>query len=122
MSHSFFGGIVFPARVERKAPAASRPLEEFTPSLLVLSMRQGFGGECEPAVSPGDQVLVGSVVGRSPDGFTPPVHAGVSGTVLAVEPRPTADGDEVTAVVIENDRRNAPAPLLPEMNVHAPPK
>lgn len=65
MSHSFFGGIVFPARVERKAPAASRPLEEFTPSLLVLSMRQGFGGECEPAVSPGDQVLVGSVVGRS---------------------------------------------------------
>ena len=69
MSHSFFGGIVFPARVERKAPAASRPLEEFTPSLLVLSMRQGFGGECEPAVSPGDQVLVGSVVGRSPDGF-----------------------------------------------------
>ena len=85
-------------------------------------MRQGFGGECEPAVSPGDQVLVGSVVGRSPDGFTPPVHAGVSGTVLAVEPRPTADGDEVTAVVIENDRRNAPAPLLPEMNVHAPQK
>ena len=122
MSHSFFGGIVFPARVERKAPAASRPLEEFTPSLLVLSMRQGFGGECEPAVSPGDQVLVGSVVGRSPDGFTPPVHAGVSGTVLAVEPRPTADGDEVTAVVIENDRRNAPAPLLPEMNVHDPQK
>ena len=45
MSHSFFGGIVFPARVERKAPAASRPLEEFTPTLQVLSMRQGLGWE-----------------------------------------------------------------------------
>lgn len=122
MSHSFFGGVVFPARVEQKAPAASRPLEEYSPAILVLSMRQGFGGECEPAVSPGDRVLVGDVVGRSRDDFSPPIHAGVSGTVLAVEPRLTADGDEVTAVVIENDRRNAPAPLLPELTIHEPQK
>lgn len=122
MSHSFFGGVVFPARVEQKAPAASRPLEEYSPAILVLSMRQGFGGECEPAVSPGDRVLVGDVVGRSRDDFSPPIHSGVSGTVLAVEPRLTADGDEVTAVVIENDRRNAPAPLLPELTIHEPQK
>ncbi len=122
MKQTFFGGIVFPTKVEGKAPAASRPLEEYTPSVLVLSMRQGFGGECEPTVSPGDPVLVGSAVGRSQDGFAPPIHAGVSGTVLAVEPRPTADGDEVTAVVIENDRRNTSAPPLPALTVHEPPK
>ncbi len=122
MNHSFFGGVVFPARVEQKEPASARPLEEYSPAVLVLSMRQGFGGECEPTVSPGDQVLVGTVVGQSRDDFSPPIHSGVSGTVLAVEPRPTADGDEVTAVVIENDRRNAPAPLLPELSIHEPQK
>lgn len=119
-AHAFFGGISFPHQVEQKDLTASKPLEDFAPSTLVLSMRQGFGGVCTPTVEPGQPVLVGQVVGESPGGIEPPIHCGVSGRVTAVEPRPSADGEEVLSVVVENDRRNLPAPLLPELTVHQP--
>lgn len=119
-AHAFFGGIPFPHQVEQKDLTASKPLEDFAPSTLVLSMRQGFGGVCTPTVEPGQPVLVGQVVGESPGGIEPPIHCGVSGRVTAVEPRPSADGEEVLSVVVENDRRNLPAPLLPELTVHQP--
>lgn len=79
---------------------------------------EGYG---TPTVEPGQPVLVGQVVGESPNGIEPPIHCGVSGRVVAVEPRPSADGEDVLSVVVENDRRNLPAPLLPEMTVHEPP-
>ena len=120
ISHAFFGGIPFPQQVEQKSLTAAKPLEDFSPSTLVLSMRQGLGEICTPTVEPGQPVLVGQVVGESSQGIQPPVHCGVSGRVIAVEPRPSADGEEVLSVVVENDRRNLPAPLLPEMTVHEP--
>ena len=45
------------------------------------------------------------------DGLCVPVHASVSGTVLAVEPRPHTSGRMVTAVVIENDFKDEAVPF-----------
>jgi electron transport complex protein RnfC len=43
-------------------------------------------------------------------GLGAPIHASVSGKVVAVEPRPAATGFSVMSVVIENDFENTPSP------------
>ncbi len=57
----------------------------------------------------GDKVRKGQKIGDG-EGLCVPVHASVSGTVIAVEPRPHTSGRMVNAVVIENDFRNESVP------------
>ena len=112
----FRGGVVFGHTVEHKETSQSK-IQPFTPAQLVLLMRQGFGAPCVPTVRPGDRVLAGQVVGAPPAGeggrpaFAAPVHCGVSGTVRAVEPRPSAEG-ETLAVVVDSDGKGEAAPPL----------
>ncbi len=42
---------------------------------------------CKPVVTKGDTVKVGQLIGETA-GLDSPIHASVSSTVLAVEPRP----------------------------------
>jgi phosphoglycolate phosphatase len=65
-------------------------------------MAQHIGAPCKSLVNVGDKVLRGQKIGDG-DGLCVPVHASVSGTVIAVEPRPHTSGREVLSVVIEND-------------------
>lgn len=115
----FRGGVTFGRAVEHKQKTEHQAVEDFTPGQLVILMRQGFGALCVPSVKTGDRVLAGQVVGEPPassDGkpvFAAPIHCGVSGTVRAVEPRPSAEG-ETLAVVVENDgQQETASPLLP---------
>lgn len=113
----FRGGVAFGHAVEHKMETAQSKIQPFTPAQLVLLMRQGFGAECVPVVKPGDRVLAGQVVGVPPQGegnrpvFAAPVHCGVSGTVRAVEPRPSATGESL-AVVVDSDGKGEAAPPL----------
>ena len=103
-----------------KELSKDKPIEPFpAPDLVVLPMSQHIGVPCVPTVKKGDQVAKGQVVGE-PDPENPkrfvsaPVHASVSGKVVAVEPRPHPLGKPVLAVVVENDGQETWAEPLAE--------
>ena len=81
------------------------------PDILVIPMQQHIGAPCTPLVKVGDKVLRGQKIGDG-EGLCVPVHASVSGTVVAVEPRPHVSGREVMSVVIENDHQDTAVPHL----------
>ena len=106
MPRLFFGGI-HPAD-RKELSGGSTPAPAPSPSQVVIPMRQHVGAACTPLVKVGDTVKMGQTIGDG-EGLCVPVHASVSGTVVAVEPRRHASGGECMAVVIENDFQDTPA-------------
>src|SRR5699024_1299724 len=96
MAQAFFGGI-YP--YDHKADTSQKTIEQMPPGAqVVLPMSLHIGAPCRPCVAVGDHVKMGQVVGE-PAGFvSAPVHASVSGTVVAVEPRPHFSGVPVMSV------------------------
>ena len=85
MAFSFFGG-VHPK--ENKWYACDKETQVFPePDIVVIPMAQHIGAPCKPLVAKGDLVTKGQKIGDN-QGLCVPVHASVSGTVVAVEPRP----------------------------------
>lgn len=76
------------------------------PSVVVIPLKQHIGAPCEPVVAVGDKVKMGQVIGEAKAFVSAPVHASVSGEVIAIEERPLLNGDKVLAVVIKNDGRD----------------
>ena len=72
------------------------------PGRVVIPMLQGFGVPLTPSVKPGDKVKAGQVIGRDDGTVSSPVHASVSGMVMAVSDI-TVDGRKVPAVTIDGD-------------------
>ena len=71
-------------------------------------MAQHIGAPDKPLVAVGDYVKMGQKIGENPAPVSAPVHASVSGKVVAVEPRPHPLGDMIMSVVIENDYQDTP--------------
>ena len=114
MAFSFFGGI---HPKENKWYACDKAVQEFPePDLVVIPMSQHIGAPCLPLVKKGETVTVGQKIGDN-QGLCVPVHASVSGTVKAVEPRPHTNGTMVQSVVIENDHQKT---LCPEIQSRSP--
>ena len=88
------------------------------PPQVVVPMAQHIGAPCKPIVAVGDQGLMGQKIGDNPAPVSAPIHSPVSGKVIAIEPRPHPLGDNIMAVVIENDGLDTPcndlAPLTEE--------
>ena len=104
MSHTFKGG-VHPNYM--KAPEV--PVTVVTPpAQVVIPMIQHIGAPNKPLVNKGDYVKMGQMIGENPAPVSAPVHASVSGKVIAVEPRPHPLGDMIMSVVIENDFQDTP--------------
>jgi len=107
---TFKGGLHPHDYKELSKDQAIQPLP--LPPQVVLPMSQHIGVPCVPTVSKRDEVRKGQVVGE-PDPSNPkrfvsaPVHASISGKVVAVEPRPHPLGSPVLAVIIENDGEDA---------------
>ena len=96
----FFGG-VHPN--DKKSLSCEMAFEQLpAPQTVVIPMSMHIGAPCQPLVKKGDLVTVGQKIGDN-SGLCVPVHASVSGKVLAVEARPHSNGTNVMAVVIEND-------------------
>lgn len=108
MAQAFFGGI---HPNDRKAATNKKPIEKLPPpAQVVIPMAMHIGAPCQPCVAVGDHVTVGQKVGEASAFVSSPVHASVSGTVIAVEPRPHFSGVNVMSVVIENDFNDTPCP------------
>ena len=60
----------------------------------------------EPEVKVGDYVKIGDVLGKRNDHFYVPFFSSVSGTVKAIEERPSARMQMVPHVIIENDHKD----------------
>jgi electron transport complex, RnfABCDGE type, C subunit len=103
MAQAFFGG-VHPN--DMKAATNEKAIEQLAPpAQVVIPMSMHFGAPCTPTVNVGDYVKVGQKIGEF-HGLGAPIHASVSGKVIAVEPRPYSMGGDMMAVVIENDFKN----------------
>ena len=73
------------------------------PSKIVLPMQQHIGAPCEPTVKVGDIVDVGQVVGDTDKFVSTPIHASVSGKVVAVGDVSLPSGVVTKGVTIESD-------------------
>lgn len=110
MAKSFFGGI---HPDDGKRYAAGAPITPLAaPELVVLPMVMHIGAPCTPCVQKGDSVRLGQLIGQSGGFVSAPVHASVSGTVEAVEPRLHPNGKTVMSVVIRNDRLDTMDPSV----------
>ena len=115
MKHLFFGGIH--PKYNKEMSTGVTDFRVVKPELLVIPMVQHIGAPCTPLVSVGDRVLRGQKIGDG-QGLCVPVHASVSGTVVAIEPRPHTSGRMVNAVVIKNDFLDEAVPAaVPEKDV-----
>ncbi len=76
------------------------------PETVVIPMSMHLGAPATPCVAVGDYVQVGQKIGEPSAFISAPVHASVSGTVIAVEDRPHATRGMCLAVVIQSDGKN----------------
>ena len=108
--HLFFGGIH--PKYNKEMSLGVTDFYTITPDRVVIPMQQHIGAPCQPLVNVGDKVLKGQKIGDG-EGLCVPVHASVSGTVVAIEPRPHTSGRMVNAIVIENDKQDTEIEFTP---------
>ena len=120
MKSLFFGGIH--PKYNKEMSTKVTAFQTVIPKQVVIPLLQHIGAPCSPLVKMGDRVLRGQKIGDG-QGLCVPVHASVSGTVIAIEPRPHTSGRMVEAVVIENDfldeTAEAVLPETPDEILHA---
>ena len=104
MAKAFFGGIHPNPMKDATCGKAIEKLE--TPDEVVIPMSLHIGAPCTPVVAVGDEVKMGQKIGEATGFVSAPVHASVSGTVVAVEPRPHFNGMDCMSVVIKNDHKD----------------
>lgn len=120
MNKLFFGGIH--PKYNKEMSTTNIAFKTMTPKQVVIPMQQHIGAPCTPLVQVGDTVKVGQKIGDG-EGLCVPVHASVSGTVIAIEKRPHPSVGSAMAVVIENDFQNTavtnPLPTTDDEVLHA---
>lgn len=107
---TFKGGVHPLDRMHHGKPLAQdKPITKAKPPVtVVLPVAQHIGAPAKCIVKVGDEVKMGQLIAE-PGGFvSAPVHASVSGKVVAVEPRLVAAGMRPLCIVIENDFNDTP--------------
>ncbi|MGM0573583.1 MAG: electron transport complex subunit RsxC [Bacillota bacterium] len=98
----FFGGINIP---HYKSFSEQKAIKDVSlPDEIVIPLSQHTGAPNEPLVKVGDKVKAGQKIGASDKFVSAPVHASLSGTVTAIEPRPFVLGNMVDSIVIAVDK------------------
>lgn len=91
-------------KVDHHKNTAEKEVERLPiPSKVVIPMQQHIGAPCEPVVKVGDAVAVGQLIGNTDKYVSAPIHASVSGTVVAVGDVKLPNGTMSKAVTIESD-------------------
>lgn len=103
-SATFAGGI-HPAG--NKELAAHKPaVAAAIPKRVIIPLSQHIGAPTKPLVVIGQEVKKGEKIGESGGFVSAPVHASVSGKVVAIGAFPHSLGADLPAVVIENDGKD----------------
>ena len=78
------------------------------PKKVVLPMQQRIGEQAKPIVSVGEHVLTGQIIATIDDDLCAPVHASISGTVVAIDEHVHAhkSGLKGLCVTIESDGKD----------------
>ena len=101
MVRTFRGG--FHPHDHKELTAAKEIVPFAAPETVIIPMSQHIGAPCAPIVQVGDEVKMGQKIGE-PQGFVSvPVHASVSGKVVAIEERSHTGLGKCLSVVIAND-------------------
>ncbi|MBL0224782.1 MAG: electron transport complex subunit RsxC [Geobacteraceae bacterium] len=74
------------------------------PDKVYIPLSQHIGAPCVPLVTVGEKVAKGEKIGDGKGFVSSPIHASVSGTVVAIEVMEHPGGTFVPCIVIENDR------------------
>ena len=100
-----FGGGVHPREIGngKKATQSAQIITAAAPARVTIAMVQHGGAPAACCVKVGQTVNMGQVIGEAQGFVSAPVHASVSGKVVAVTTCTVASGKTVPAVVIEND-------------------
>ena len=105
MGDKTFRGGVHPE--EMKELSCEKPLIPYAPvGDLVFLTSQHIGKPATPVVKKGDTVLAGQIIAEASGFVSANIVSSVSGTVKAVEMRPTAAGGMGQAIVITSDGAN----------------
>ena len=116
-THLFPGGIHPREGVNGKSVTGAQPIQVLpSPSRVILPLQQHIGVPSKCVVKQGDYVKIGQIIGEAAGFVSAPVHATVSGTVVAVAPCMMASGLNAQAVIIDNDFRENWVPLMPAAN------
>ncbi|MBR1930156.1 MAG: electron transport complex subunit RsxC [Lachnospiraceae bacterium] len=98
---TFLGGV---HPYDGKELSANKPIAEVLPKgELVYPLSQHIGAPAKALVKKGDRVIAGQMIAEAAAFVSAPIHATVSGTVKAIEPRRVVTGDSVMSIIVEND-------------------
>ena len=73
------------------------------PEKVYIPMSQNIGAPCQPVVAVGDHVKVGQLIGDCDRPVSAPIHASVSGDVVAIETFMDQMGRDDVHVIIQSD-------------------
>ena len=82
------------------------------PAKVSIPLSQHIGAHCKPLVAVGDHVWRGQIIGDVEAGLGCPVHASVSGKVVAIDARNNANAQPIMNIIIENDGEMALDPSI----------
>lgn len=111
-----FRGGVHPAHGSKR-PTQALAIRDFVSDTVQIFMNMHIGAPSKPCVKKGDHVKVGQVIGEPVGGLGIPVHASVSGEVVAVDAVAGLTGDMAQCVTIKNDFQDEWEELHPLGNV-----
>lgn len=90
-----------------KAATNTKPIEAMpAPEQVILPVSMHIGAPAKVVVSVGDIVDMGQMVAEAGGFVSAPIHATVSGKVVAIEPRLHPSGSKMMSVIIENDKED----------------
>ncbi len=105
MAFTFRGGL----RLDEHKHTHAKKIEALpAPKKVAIPLLQHIGAPCIPTVKVGDTVAVGQCIGEAAGNLSCPVHASVSGKVIAVEEKYAPLGNKIPNIVIENDMLDTP--------------
>jgi electron transport complex protein RnfC len=99
---TFRGGIHVTGHKELTSRAAA--ITATVPDRLYIPLSQHIGAACVPMVTIGERITKGERIGESKGFVSSPIHATVSGEVVAIEVMEHPGGSFVPCIVIANDR------------------
>ncbi len=112
-AHATFSGGVHPP--ENKDLTAHKPaVRAGLPKRAVIPISQHIGAPSKPLVVVGQEVKTGEKIADSGGFVSAPVHASVSGKVVAIGNFPHPLGMDVTSIVIESDGKDEWFPGIKE--------